>query len=135
MVIDTNNFEINDIKSIKPIVIKKYNTVYYCFDTEQAQYIYNSFQQRDFYINKYNQKKNDFNKIVLLYEQKIANLDSMINITKSKCVLKDSLYKNKEHELVETENIYKEKCKKSNKKILIGSGTGLVLGLLIGLLL
>jgi len=135
MDIDTNKFEIENIESIKPIIIKKYNTVYYCFDTKQAQYIYNSFQQRDFYIKKYNQKKEDFDKIIILYDQKINNLDSMINITNQKCLLKDSLYENKEKELSEIEDAYKNKIKSTKKKIIIGSGVGFLFGLLVGLLL
>jgi len=134
MDIDTNRYNINEIKSIAPIIIKKKNIIYYCFDIEQVQYIFNSFQQRDFYINKYNQKKRDFNKIVILYEEKIINLDSMIAISNQKLIIKDTLCINKNKKLVEIEDEYKKQIKKTRMKVLIAGGSGLLLGLILGLI-
>jgi len=132
MPIDSTN---NYIETIKPIVIKKYNTIYYCFNTEQAQYIYNSFLQRDFYINKYNQKKTDFDYIVSLYEEKISILDSMHVIDVEKIAIKDTLCNSKNQELEEIENVYKQQLKKTRNEIIIAGGSGLLVGLLIGILL
>ncbi len=125
---DTNNYDLPQIETLKPIVFKKYGEVYYGFNTNQSEYIFNSLKQRDFYFYKYKMKIKDFNNITKSYEGKISNLNEIIELKDSIIFKKDTIIINQKNEFSEKEITYKKQIKKEKNKSVIGTIVGVVVG-------
>ena len=125
---DTNNYDLPQIETLKPIVLKKYGEVYYGFNTNQSEYIFNSLKQRDFYFYKYKMKIKDFNNITKSYEGKISNLNEIIELKDSIIFKKDTIIINQKNEFSEKEITYKKQIKKEKNKSVIGTIVGVVVG-------
>lgn len=125
----------SDLKSLKPIIFTKYNTVYYGFNTLQTEYIYNSLIERDFYYKKFKLKVQDFNNVLSLYDKKILNMSEIILLKDSIIITKDAFINQKEKEYLEKEHVYIKQRKKDKMKIVIGSFSGILVGSLITLII
>ena len=132
---DTNNIELPEIETLKPIVFKKYGITYYGFDTEQSEYIYNSLKQRDFYFHKYKIKVEDFNNIICEYDNQLINKNMIISYKDSVICSKDTILKLKNQEFIEKENEYKKQIKRDKLKKVIGTVGGIAIGFVSGVLL
>jgi len=120
-------------ESLTPLVIKKYDKIYYSFDTKQTEYLYNSLLERDFYFDKYLYKKNDFDTIVLYYDDLIKTLEEQNNLKDTIIKSNDILLNTKIEECDELENEYINENKKQKRKTRITTIVGVVA--IIGLIL
>ena len=109
---------VSNITTLTPIVIKKNNTVYYGFNTNQSEYLYNSLLMRDFYYDKYNDKKNDLDTIIVYYDSLVVVLESQNNNKDSIIQLTNNKFDLKTNECIEQEEIYLEEIKKQKRKTL-----------------
>jgi hypothetical protein len=115
---------------LTPIVFKKYNKVYFGFDKNQSEYLYNSLIQRDFYKLAYFNKSTDFNNIVLLYDTEILNLKEKILLKEQIMMTKDTIIQEKSQELFDKESVYKKEIKKQKRKtFLVGAGGIVIIAL------
>jgi len=115
--------------------LKKYGKTYYGFNTNQAEYIYNSLKERDFYFYKYKIKTQDFNAIVEKYDEKIENLNNVILLKDSIINDNNIIIDNKENEMKEKETTYKKQLIKEKVKSFGALGVGIIVGVVITLLI
>ena len=107
--------------SLKPIVLKKYNRIYFCFDKKQSEYLYNSMIQRDLFKKIYFEKSTDFDNIVIAYDNTIFYLNTELLLKDSIIIKQDSIIINKELEFNDKEEIYKDTIKKEKRKKIIAT--------------
>ena len=132
LVKDTNNIELPQIETLKPIVFKKYGTVYYGFNTEQTEYLYNSLKQRDFYFHKYKVKVEDFNNIVCEYDNLIDNKNEIIELKDSIITAQVSTINLKDKESIETSDEYEKEIRKQKIKAAWTTVGGIAIGIVGG---
>jgi len=125
---DSINYNLPDIETLKPIVFKKHGKVYYGFDTEQSEYIYNSLMHRDFYFHKFKIKVEDFNNITELYQKKINNLNESCLYKDSINFKQDTIIQSQKVEFEEKEKIYKKQIRKEKIKSVLGTVGGIAIG-------
>jgi len=127
-----NDSIIDTLKTIEltPIVFKKYNEIYFGFNAKQSEYLYNSLLERDFYKLAYINKNNDFNNIVLLYDNEIINLKEKLLLTENIIMTKDTIIQEKTQEIIDKEHIYIKELKKEKRKtILVGISSIVIISL------
>jgi len=120
---------------LTPIVFKKYNAIYFGFDKNQSEYLYNSLKQRDFYKFAYIEKSTDFNNIVLLYDNEIINLKEKLLLKEKIIMTQDTIIKQKTKEMTEKEYIYIKQIKKQKRKTFLVTTGGIIVVVLTVLIL
>jgi len=120
---------------LSPIVFKKYNIIYFGFDKEQSEYLYNSLIQRDFYKSAYIEKNIDFNNIVLLYDNEIINLKEQVLLKEKIIMTQDTIVQDKTKEITEKEDVYKKQIKKQKRKTFFITTGGIIVVVLTVLIM
>ena len=129
-----DSINLPEINNLKPEIFVKNNITYYGFNTKQSEYIYNSLLQRDFFYEKYQEKKSDFNKITKLYDKKITTLNKVIVLKDSIITKKDSIILNKDKECKEISNNYEKTIKKMKVKNILNTSIGVFGGIVAGII-